>query len=121
MNILGAVKLFLSDFGEWKISFVKTPPVLHADFLIIEQLGVNANITIITRFNQKLQKICHCAGYAGVLIGIVNLFRSGFLTALFSLNENMVSPTVFHGFMLLVGAVSAGISTSRLMCGFIEK
>lgn len=85
------------------------------------QLGVNANITIITRSDQKLQKICHCAGYAGVLIGIVTLFRSSFVTALFSLNENIISLTVFQGSMLLVGAVSAGISISRLMCRSIEK
>lgn len=85
------------------------------------QLGVNANITIIPKLNEKAQACCYFAAYLGVLLGVILSIQSRFAYVLFSLNEDLISITTLQGVLLLIGFVSVGISISHLVLKSITK
>lgn len=85
------------------------------------QLGVNTNITVIPKLNEKAQKICYYASYLGALAGVIIIIQSKFVANLFSLNEELISITTIQGVLLLIGFATVGISISHLILKSITK
>ena len=78
------------------------------------QLGVNANIVIIPKLNEKAQRGCYYAGYLGVFAGIIISIQSQYAIALFRLNEYMISVSSLQAVFLVVGFISIGITVNHL-------
>ncbi len=85
------------------------------------QLGVNANIAIMPKLNEKAQKCCYYVAYLGVLVGVLLSIQSGFASVLFNLNEDLISITTIQSVLLLIGFISFGISVGRILLTFIKK
>ncbi len=126
--LISCVGIIISGAILYKLIFLR-PLASKIHFLCIYwaflaasiQLGVNANIAIIPKLNEKAQKVCYYAGYIGVIVGILLSIQSRFVSVLFSLNEELISISTIQGVLLLIGFVSVGISISRLVLKSITK
>ena len=119
--LISCVGIIISGAILYKLIFLR-PLASKIHFLCIYwaflaasiQLGVNANIAIIPKLNEKAQKGCYYAGYLGVFAGIIISIQSQYAIALFRLNEYMISVSSLQAVFLVIGFISIGITVNHL-------